>query len=213
VRRYGPAALGFCAVGAIGLALVIGLQAFRRSQPATIGRPHSDRVSDALFTELVDRTNATPGLRLNRSSALRVETRFVDGEVWKLGYLQKRRRTCWVLLVPGVIREGSCGRSSDIRKLPVHVSTGERPSPQDPTTVAASVVYGVVGRAVKSIRLQLSDCSSTAVSLVGRPLYWIFLSPGKLAHGVSARRLVVSLNTGKRLSVNLAEKRGLPSCT
>jgi hypothetical protein len=148
-----------------------------------------------------------------RSSALHVETRFVGGEVWKLGYFQKRRRTCWALLVPDVIREGSCGRTSDIRERPVHVSTGERPNPGDPTTVAASVVYGIVGPAVTSIRLQLSDCSSTAVPLVGRPLYWTFLSPGKLAHGVSARRLVVSLNTGKRLWVNLEAKKGLPSCT
>lgn len=189
-------ALVGCVVAVLALALFHGPKA-KGHTPVRPGAL-AERTFRRLVAEALD-APALPGGWARGN--LRVLSRRVSGEgVWRLAYLETRERICWALLVPRVTQEGSCGGLADVRRRPFIVYTGTDPS-------GVEVVYGLVSPKVASLRLRLSDCSESRVSLGGRPLFWTLLP-----RGAAARSYRVALRGGRVAEGRLLSARAREAC-
>jgi hypothetical protein len=138
---------------------------------------------------------------------LRVLSRRVHGNTWRLALFDGRARLCWLLLVPRTTREGTCGRRSDVRKHQLLIYMGAQPDPRRPSTWLGFVVYGLVSTGVRSLAVTLSDCSALPVPLSSRPLYWAFLPQQKIGNKVAPIGFVLQLRSGRRIHGRLMPLR------
>jgi hypothetical protein len=123
----------------------------------------------------------------------RILTKRIHGEYWRLGEHDDVASICWVLLVPKVSREGTCGARSRILANAIIVYMGGRPDPNDGRHLTSLVVYGRASGRVRSLAIVLSDCSVLHVDLSSRPLFWVFLSDAKLDAGVHPQQFAAAL--------------------
>jgi hypothetical protein len=178
-----------------------------RIQPADRVAPH---VLRALATEA---QHASGPSRVWSRGRVRVLSKVVLGEVWRLAYIEASGRTCFLLLVPRTTQEGTCGLRADISRRQLLIYTGARPSRNDPSRMDGLVVYGLASKAVRSLRLELSDCSTIPVALAARPLFWVFLPREKLAHRVVPTSFVLSLRERRVVHSRLGGTGVASSCS
>jgi hypothetical protein len=195
-RRFAFATIAVCIFAIAIAALLKG-----RGLDSATGRPDAPRrdvLSERLMHRLVAKAARTPATSGAWSrGSLHVLNREVSAQVWRLASMDTPERSCLVLFVPQVSREATCWRRADIAKRPVAVYMGERPDRRDPSRSAEYVVYGRVSPTARSLRLVLSDCSASILSLDARPLFWTFVPRAKLAQGVSPQTVIAGLRGGR----------------
>jgi hypothetical protein len=148
---------------------------------------------------------APPSLRLVRQLVRAAEkpgsdVRRLTHDGWRFAWARRRGLTCWVLIAPSRVHDGTCGRDAEVKAQPFLVYSQVTP--------AAAVVYGVVSPAVRALRLVLSDCSILRVGLSSRPLFWSFVPRRKLRAGARPVRLQVRFRAGRTVETSLARGRG-----
>jgi hypothetical protein len=162
--------------------------------------PRRDVLSERTLDELVVQAARAPAASGAWSrGSLHVLTKDVSGQVWRLASLDTSERSCLVLIVPEITQEATCWRRADIARRPVVIYTGARPGRRDPSRSEEYVVYGRVSPAAESLRLRLSDCSKSVLSLEARPLFWTFVPRAKLAQGVSPQTFFAVLRGGRTI--------------
>lgn len=148
---------------------------------------------------------APPSLRLVRQLVRATEEPGGDAhglthDGWRLAWARRRGLTCWVLITPSRLHDGTCGRNDEVVAQPFLVYSQ--------ISRAAAVVYGVVSPAVRALRITLSDCSTLGVGLSSRPLFWSFVPRRKLTAGARPVRLEVRFRDGRTAATSLARGRG-----
>jgi hypothetical protein len=137
--------------------------------------------------------------RLWSRGTTRVLSHAVGGDTWKLALSAATTRVCWLLLVPRTTNEGTCGRAADVRKRQLLIYMGAQPDARRPSHWRGLVVYGVVSHAVRSLTVTLSDCSTLAVRLSARPLFWAFVPTQQLRQNAVPIGFVMQLLGGRQL--------------
>src|SRR6266511_3909849 len=185
-RRFALTIAAAAALTAVIVAVLAGVgRGSPKNEPSAEGSPHGtqrDPLSERLFADLVTEAERAPAVPGGWSRGrFHVLNKIVSGDVWRLAYGERSTRSCLVLLVPRLIRDGICGRHADVARRPFLVYAGAQPDRQDPSRAAESVVYGIVFRQVRSLRLKFSDCSTSSLALDARPLFVAFVPHAKLA--------------------------------
>jgi len=145
---------------------------------------------------------ATPpqSLQLVRELAQRARvgrslTHRMPSGTWRLASGRRHGLSCWVLVAPSGQHDGTCVSTRVLAARQVLASVL--------TTPGRRIVYGVVSRTVRRLRVTFSDCSRTTVGLTRRPLFWLFApcAPVLVAAG---------LDTGGTSTIALAAGSGCP---
>jgi hypothetical protein len=185
-----------------------------------VARPVPTRPSPDPASRLILRRLAAKAERAPRTGNVwsngrdRVLTHLVEGEFWRLAEHDDATNICWVLLVPKVSREGTCGSRRQVRSNAIIVYIGAKPDPNDPRRWAGLVVYGRASARVHSLEVGLSDCSVVSVDLSSRPLFWTFLPAAKLEAGVLPREFDAALAGGAAIRGPLStmDSKSKPPC-
>jgi hypothetical protein len=209
------AALGLLIAGAAGLIWLGHPHASGRAGalPPAPGRPRPDPRSPTILRMLAsqaERAPRTTGMVSNRRA--RVLTRVVNGKVWRLAEHEDSRSICWVLLVPNVSREGTCGPRRRVLASTIILYMGGEPDPARSRRWTSFVVYGRSSARVRSLKVVLSDCSVTSVALSSRPLFWAFLPAAKLKAGVLPRGFAATMVGGRSVHGRLLNVRRARAC-
>jgi hypothetical protein len=205
-RRF---ALGLAGAALVALAagLVWALGFGSKTSPASVGQAQGDPLSHQLFDLVAKTAKRAPGMTgLWSHGNVRVLTATRSGGLWRLAYGHTSRRRCVVLVLPNLLADGTCGNAKQVSPRPVLVYGGSRPDPRHPRRVGETVVYGMVSPAVRTLRLGLSDCSTTSLSLGARPLFLAFVEQAKLRRGASPTSLTATLSDGRTVRRSLAPR-------
>jgi len=208
--------------GATILLALVGVTACRSHSNHSVVRRRgvsTDRAPDPAARSVLrslarEATRPLPAADVRRRGRPYVLSHVIDGGMWRLAFVRDRRLTCWLLLIPRVTRDGTCGPAATVGKQPILIYMAGKPDPARARSWTGFVAYGLVNATVRRLAISLSDCSSIRVDLTSRPLFWRFIPMRKLRQGATPDGFVAELEPGERIRGRLPPLRpgGRRSC-
>jgi hypothetical protein len=188
-----------------------------RKRPAQDGRratPARDPLAHTILVRLAAEAQRTPSSsKVWSNGSIQVLNHVIDGDTWRFVNANRAGRTCWLLLVPQVGTQGSCGPSREVERRPLVINSGARPDNREPSGWNGYVVYGRVSPAVRSLRLALTDCTALDVRLATRPAFWAFVPEEKLRRHALPNGFILNLSGHRVRGKLLALRNAAGDCT
>jgi hypothetical protein len=161
--------------------------------------PARDPIVHSILASLAAEAQRAPSnSRTWSNGSIQVLNHVIAGDTWRFVNANRAGRTCWLLLVPQIGTQGSCGASRDVERRPLVIHGGARPNNREPSGWDGYVVYGRVSSAVRSLRLTLTDCTTLDVQLGTRPAFWAFVPQEKLRRRALPNGFLLNL-PGRRI--------------